>query len=128
VEAPGHFIGFFIKLAARMQPGHHKFKRADFLYRVDINRNAAAVILHPDYIVSFQNYKNFAAEALHGLIDRVIDYLKNQMMQAVYTRSPDIHAGAFADSFQAFENRNILCRIAGIRLLHYLYYKNNKKK
>jgi hypothetical protein len=125
VKATGYPVGFFIELAACVETGHYQFKSADSFSGVNINRNTTAIVLHSNNIVSFQNYMYFGAKALHGLVNRIIDYFKNQMMQAVYARGPDIHTRAFAYRFQTFENRNVLCRIVGI---HYSTVLKIRKK
>ena len=114
VKAAGHFVGFFIKLAPGVEPGHYQLQGADFLCRVDVHGNTPAVILHPDNIVPFQNNKDIVTEAHHGFVDRVINNFKYQMMEAVYARGTYVHAGTLAYRFQTFKNRDILRRIVGI--------------
>jgi hypothetical protein len=77
VEAAGNLVGIFVKFAARVEPGHDQFQGADMLGGVDIHRDTPAIVLHPDHIVPFQDYQNIIAVALHGLIDRIINYFKN---------------------------------------------------
>jgi hypothetical protein len=50
---------------------------------VNIHGDAPAIVLHPDHIVPFNNYQYIVAVALHGLIDRIINDLKYQMMETV---------------------------------------------
>jgi hypothetical protein len=40
------------------------------------------------------------------LVDRVVDYLIDQMVQAALTGRSDVHAGALAHRFEAFEDRD----------------------
>jgi hypothetical protein len=102
VEAAGNFIRLFVKLPAGVEPGHYQFQGADVLGGMDVRRNTPAVILHPDNVVPLQNYQNIGTEALHGLVNGVIDNFKNQMMQAVNAGRPDIHTGTFANSLKPF--------------------------
>jgi hypothetical protein len=114
VKATGNLVGFFVKLAPGVEPGHNQFQGADPFIGMNINRNTPAIILHPDNIVSLQDNKNLTAEALHRLVNRIIDHLKNQMVKAVYARGPDIHTGAFAYRLQILENGDIFSGIVRI--------------
>ncbi len=40
----------------------------------------------------------------HDLINGVVDTLENQVMQGVEADTANIHAGAFADGFESFQN------------------------
>jgi hypothetical protein len=97
-----------------MELGHDQFQGAHMLRRVHVYRNAPAVILHPDHIVPLKNYEDLAAKTLHGLVNRVIDNFKNQMMETIDPCGPDIHTGALAYCLKALQNLNVLGRIVGI--------------
>jgi hypothetical protein len=125
VKAPGHSVGLFIELAARVEPGHHEFKGADPLSRVNVNRNAPAVILHAYCIVPFQNHEYIIAMALHGLVNRIINHFKDKMMQSVYARGSNVHTRALSYRFQTFKNSNVLRRIVGSHF--YILFKKQKK-
>jgi hypothetical protein len=98
-----------------MEPGHHQFQGADPFAGVYVHGDAAAVILHPDNIVPFQNDKNFIAVALsrggidsHSFIYGVVYYLKYQMMEAVDAGGTDVHTGALPYGLKTFKNLNLL--------------------
>src|SRR5262249_32188540 len=42
-----------------------------------------------------------------GLVDRVVDDLVNQVMEARRTRGSDVHAGPFTDRLKALQNRDV---------------------
>ena len=46
------------------------------------------------------------------LVDRVVDDLIDQMMQAHFAGRADVHGGAQADGREAFEDRDIFCGVA----------------
>jgi hypothetical protein len=45
-----------------------------------------------------------AAEARYGLIDRIVDDLVDEVMEARGTSGPDIHGRSLTDRIEAFEN------------------------
>ena len=47
------------------------------------------------------------AVAGHGLVDGVVDDLVDEVVQAAGPGGPDVHAGALADGFEAFEHLDI---------------------
>jgi hypothetical protein len=59
-------------------------------------------------------YLGFVAVASHGLVYAVVDYLVDQVMQAVLVGAADIHARAASNRFQAIQNPDIF---GGIVLL-----------
>ena len=47
-------------------------------------------------------------EARERLVDRVVDDFVNEVMQAADAGVADVHAGAFADRFEAFEDLDLV--------------------
>ena len=43
------------------------------------------------------------AESRQVLVDRVVEHLKDAMMQAAFIGVTDVHAGAFPDGFETFK-------------------------
>jgi hypothetical protein len=62
-----------------------------------INRDTAAIVFDTHHIVHFKGYQDVVAVALHCLVNRVIDYFKNQMMKAVDAGGSNIHTGALSN-------------------------------
>ena len=60
---------------------------------------------------------NAIAIAGEGFVDRVIDDLVYQMMQAALIRRADIHARSAANGFKAFEHLNLALVIMGIVIM-----------
>ena len=44
--------------------------------------------------------------ARHGLVHRVVQNLGHQVVQRAFIGAADIHTGAFADGFEAFQDLN----------------------
>ena len=100
------------ELAAGVQHRMHDFERRALFRRMHIDRDAAAVILDRNSIVAQNDDVDFGAETGERFIDRVVDDLGNEMMQAALGGVADIHAGAFANRLETFENLDGLGAIA----------------
>ena len=60
------------------------------------------------------NNGSYGAEditVLEGLVDRVVDDLVDQVVEARRTRGTDVHPGPLAHGLQALENRDVLGRV-----------------
>ena len=57
------------------------------------------------------------AMARQRLVDRIVDDLPKTVHESATVIGPDVHAGALADGLQALENREVLGRVAGRRVL-----------
>ena len=81
-----------------------------------IDRDSAAVVLDRNPIVT-QNYDvDLGAVTRQRLVNRVVDDLVYEMMQAPLGGVADVHPGAFANRFESFENLDGLGAIAVRRL------------
>lgn len=75
------------------------------------DRDAAAVVGDLNTTV-FQNPDDdLVGEAYHRLVHRVVDDFPDQVVQTALSGGPDVHARAFADGFEAFENFDRLCAV-----------------
>ena len=96
-----------------MERGQDDFQRAQLReFRVRVHRNAATIIAHHQPIIGLKRHFNAVGMAGHGLIHGVINDLGRQMMQRVFIRAANIHAGAAADGLQPFQHLDILGGIA----------------
>ena len=71
------------------------------------NRHAAAIIPNCQPVAAFQMDIDPVGMAGHGLIHRIVQNLRRQMMQRALIRAADIHAGAVAYRLQPFQNFDI---------------------
>ena len=74
------------------------------LGRVDVDRDAAAVVDDADAAVGQQRDLDVVAVAGQRLVDRVVDDLVDQVVQAALTGRADVHAGALADRLETLED------------------------
>ena len=91
------------ELAAGVELGHHHVdgRRTAGMH---FDRDAAAVVGDLDPAVLEDSHVDFRRVATHGFVDRVVDDLPDEVVQAALAGGADIHARAFADSLQSFED------------------------
>ncbi|OIQ71585.1 hypothetical protein GALL_467960 [mine drainage metagenome] len=71
----------------------------------DTGRYAASVIDHTDRIIRMNRDQDVVAVTRQRLINRVVDHLEDQVVQARAIRGiADVHARALAHCFEAFQN------------------------
>ena len=104
VQATGHLVAAAAELAAGVQDGERQRQRGQLLPRGRVGRDAATVVLDPDAAVGLQRQDDPVAVSGERLVDRVVDDLPDQVVQAALTGRADVHAGALADRFEALEH------------------------
>ena len=82
VQAAGGLIGPLLELAAELQHGHHALERREAEVGMLFDGDAAAVVLDRDRAVVVDDDGDFAGEAGHRLVDRVVDDFVDQVVQA----------------------------------------------
>ncbi len=83
-----------------------------------INRNAAAIVAHRQEAIGVELDLDPAGMPGHRFIHGVVQHLGKEVMIGALIRAANIHAGAFADRFKAFEDLDILGGIAGTFCTH----------
>src|SRR3546814_17395917 len=79
-------------------------------FGVRIDGNAAAVVANGDVAVGGQLDFDAAGVAGDRLVHRVVQDLGDEMVQGAFVGAADIHAGAPAYGFEAFEIGRASCR------------------
>ncbi len=100
MQAAGYLVAALAELRAGVQDRHHDFDCRKFLFRVDVDRNAASVILHRARPVLKQDDANVAGISGQRLVDGVVDGLVHELMETALRRVTDIHARALAHGFK----------------------------
>ena len=104
VQAAGDLVAAAAELAAGVQHGQHHLDRRLLLGRARVDRDAAAVVDHRTPAVGLEGDVDAVAVAGQRLVDRVVDDLLDQVVQAAVTGRADVHARALADRFEALED------------------------
>ena len=114
MQTAGNFVTGAAEFAARVEHGENDLGRAHALHlRIGmfIDRNASAVV--DDFATPIGQQRDFNTRGMSGhcFIDRVVDDLIDQMMQARWTGRTDIHAGSFAHRLETLEDRDVFCAV-----------------
>ena len=108
VQTAGDLVGALVELTACMEHRQNDFQGRTLLLLVHARGDTTTIVEHADG-VTFQNiYCNPIAIASHGLVDRVVNYFVNQVMQAPEMNVADVHGRAFAHCLKAFQNLNLI--------------------
>ena len=107
VQTAGNFIALAAEFTASMKDGENDLDRRNFLFRMLVDRNSAAVVDNRDGIVFVNRDIDFGAIAGKGLVDGVVHNLIHKVMQTTRTRRTDIHAGAHTHGLKALEDLNV---------------------
>ena len=103
VQTAGDLVAVVVELAAGVQHGHHDLSgRAPAL--VLIHGDAAAVVDDGHRVVDVDRDVDLIAVAGQRLVDRVVDDLVDQVMQARRTGRADVHRRPLAHGLEPFEN------------------------
>ena len=115
VQAAGDRIGGPAELSTGVQGGEHDLQRRPAVLRARdrIDRDAPAVVRHPDRPAAQHLDDDARARARQGLVDGVVDHLVDQVVEASRAGAPDVHARPLSDRSQSFQDRDV-CRCVGI--------------
>ena len=109
VKAAGGLVVAGFELAAGVEHGEDHLERALLRLRVHIDGNAAAIVFDGDRVaVLVQGDPDVRRVAIHGLVDRVVERLPDQVMKAGAADAADVHAGAFPDRLEPFKDGDVL--------------------
>ncbi len=106
MQAAGDLVAFIVELAAGMQFGHHDFRSGTLFLVVvlDVDGNAAAVVLHADRVVGVDDDLDVVAIAGESLVDRIVDDLEHHMVEPGSIRGvTDVHTRPLANGLEAFQ-------------------------
>ena len=108
VQAAGNLIAAAAELAARVQNriDDRDGRQAGLLLHAD--RDAAAVVPHINDVARQDLDVDAVAVAGKRLIDRVVDDLIDEVVQAARPRGADVHARALPDGLQTLENLDLV--------------------
>ena len=114
VQTAGDRVRLAVELAAGVQHGQRDLDAGLLQLRVQVDRDAAAVVDDPHPAVGQQHDVDGVAVAGQRLVDGVVDDLPDQVVQAALAGGADVHAGPLADRLQALEHGD---RLGAVLLL-----------
>ena len=122
VEAAGNFVSAAIpEFAPGVEDGEDGFDARKPAFGDDVHWNAAAIVGDGDGVAFVDGHLNVVAIAGQSLVDRVIDDFPNKVVEPRRGGGGDVHARAFADGFQAFEDLDVGTGVMGIGLFEGLF-------
>ena len=116
VQAAGDRVGLAVELPAGVQRGEHQLDRRPPLDRMQVDRDAPAVVYHPHATVGEQGDLDPGGVPGHRLVDGVVHDLLDQVVQTALAGRADVHARPLADRVEAFQDRDRR-RAVGVLLL-----------
>src|SRR5262249_54297357 len=94
-----------LELAARVQRREDQLERRLLVLLVLVDRDSAAVVDDgARRAILVKRHLDLVGVLVHRLVDRVVDDLPEEMMQARRVDAADVHAGPLADRLEAFQN------------------------
>ena len=117
VQTAGDLVAVVVELAAGVQHGQHDFRgRPAALVLID--GNAAAVVDDGHRVVDVDRDVDLIAVAGQRLVDRVVDDLVDEVMQARRAGRADVHRRPLAHGLEAFEDLDLVRAVVVRRRTH----------
>ena len=111
MQTTRHRISAAAKLSAGMQHGKHNLDRRALLYLVLLDGNTATVVCDPHRAIRKQGHGDGVAVTGKRLINRVVDHLIHQVVEAAFAGRTDVHSGAFTYGFQSLKDGDVVCAV-----------------
>ena len=108
VEATRDLVPPAAELATGVEHGEDHLEGRLLLLGHDVHGDATAVIGHGGTTVLMESYDNLVREAAHGLVDGVVDYLVEEVMQAPGIGRADVHPGPSPDCLKPLQDLDLL--------------------
>ena len=130
VQTAGDLVAAAAELATGVQHRQRHRDRGHLLAGRGVGRDAPAVVLDPDAAVGLQGQHDPVAVAGQRLVDRVVDDLPDQVVEAALAGRADVHARPLAHRLEALEDLDrggvvravgLAVRRAGHRVLRELF-------
>ena len=117
VKTAGNLVSVTIEFSSRMKHGQYRFQGRLLGLFMNVYRDTPTVIgnLHP--VIGQQAHIDFGAVSRHGLIDRIVHYFPDEMMQSFGGSASDIHTRTLPHRIKSLENLNRFRAITGTSLL-----------
>jgi len=112
VQAAGDLVAVAAELAAGVQLRQHHRQGRQALLGHDVDRDAGPVVGDRDRVVRMDGRLDRVGASREGFVDRVVDHLVDEVMEASSARRADVHARPQPDRLEALENGDVF---SGIR-------------
>ena len=103
METARIFVGTLTEFTTGVETCENKFYGGNAKFWVNINRDAATIIRDRNRAINVNRYLDPLTIASKVLVDRVVENLKNAVVQAAFIGVADIHAGPFPNGLQTLQ-------------------------
>ena len=105
MESTRHLVDLLVELAAGVQLGHHDLGCVDVWVRgMRTDRDATAIVNDRHRVVDVDRDVDLGTVAREGLVDRVVNDLIDEVVEASLAGGADVHGGPHAHGLEALEN------------------------
>ena len=105
VQAAGHLVGVLVEFSAGVELGHDDLGRRYTFRRVQVGRDAAAIVGDGARAVRIERYRHQRRVPAQRFVDGVVHHLVDHVVQArAVIRIADIHARTFPDGVEALQD------------------------
>ena len=117
VRAAGKFVAALAVFAAGVQRRQNQLDAGNFVLRMNVHRNAAAVVADGNRAVHVDRHLDLVAVAGEMFVHGIIQHFAHAMMQRALVRAADIHAGLLAHGLEPFEFAELRRVVNALRIL-----------
>lgn len=107
MQAAGKLVDLLVKLAAGMEHCQRDLAGGFVFSRVHAHRNAAPVVADGNRVVHVDGDLDVLAVSRQGLVNGIVNYFVDKLMESIHIRVADIHARALPDWLQALEHLDL---------------------
>ena len=104
VQPARHLVGVPVELGARVEDRHDDLERRSVVLRVDLDGDATTVVPDRARSIFVEGDRDLGTGPREDLVDRVVDDLVDELVQAARVGRPDIHSGASTDRGKTLED------------------------
>ena len=126
MKAACHLVAPAAELSAGVEYCKYDLNRGDPCFVVDACRDTAAVVPDHYHIILLDKDIDLCAGAGKGFINRIVNYLINEVMKASRTLGAYIHSGPFPYGFKTFEYLDLVCAVI-LGNMHIFFSFGHKK-
>ncbi len=103
MQAAGHLVGALAEFPAGMKIGQDQLQRRDLVDRMQIDGDAAPVVLDRAGAVEVNGHRDLRGETGERLVDGVVDDLEDAVVQPPLHRVSDVHVRALPHALETLE-------------------------
>src|SRR4029079_10464428 len=113
VKTAGHAVRALVELSAGMQLRQYDFGGGNLLRRVDVDRDAATAVLDRAAVFDVDRDVDAIAVTAERLVDRVVDDLEDEMVQAPLAGVADVHPRPLLNGLETLQDLDVIGAVRG---------------